>query len=105
MWKAEDLRPLYWTREKINSTSGSLRKPGNQLKRVQLVLLLLILVPAIVNFATPIYNMVDPTLGGLPFFYWFQILMLALTTLPYLAFTAIENRRSRATPSVPHGGR
>jgi len=56
------------------------------LKRVQIVLLLLILVPAIVNFATPIYNFVDPTLGGLPFFYWFQILMLALSTLPYLAF-------------------
>jgi len=78
---------------------------GNRLKTVQLVLLLLILVPAVVNLATPIYNMVDPTLGGLPFFYWFQILMLALSTLPYLAFTAIENRRSRATPSVPHGGR
>jgi len=104
MWKAEDFHPLYWTREKINSTSGGLRKPGNRLKRVQLVLLLLILVPAIVNFATPIYNFVDPTLGGLPFFYWFQILLLGLSTLPYLAFTAIENRRSRASPSAPQGG-
>ena len=77
---------------------------GNRLKTVQLVLLRLILVPAVVNLATPVYNMVDPTLGGLPFFYWFQILMLALSTLPYLAFTAIENRRSRASPSVPVGG-
>jgi len=74
------------------------------LKRVQIVLLLLILVPAIINFATPIYNFIDPTLGGLPFFYWFQILMLALSTLPYLAFTMIEDRRSRGSPSARQGG-
>ena len=74
------------------------------MKRVQIVLLLLILVPAIINFATPIYNFVDPTLGGLPFFYWFQILMLALTTLPYLAFTVIEDRRSRASTPARQGG-
>jgi len=104
LWKAEDFRPLYWTREKINSTSAVWGYPRNHLKRVQIVLLLLILVPAIINFATPIYNFVDPTLGGLPFFYWFQILMLALSTLPYLAFTAIENRRSRASLSGRQGG-
>ena len=78
--------------------------PEDQLKRVQLLLLLLILVPGVVNFATPIYNFVDPTLGGLPFFYWFQILLLALSTLPYLAFTLIEDRRSRVTPSAGKGG-
>lgn len=73
------------------------------MKRVQLLLLLLILIPGIINFATPIYNFVDPTLGGLPFFYWFQILALALSTLPYLVFTWIEDRRSRVT-SIPGGG-
>jgi hypothetical protein len=75
------------------------------LKRVQLLLLLLLLIPGIINFATPIYNSVDPTLGGLPFFYWFQILMLALSTIPYLAFTAIEDRREGSKHSSPQGGR
>ena len=83
---------------------GRMIFPEDQLKRVQLLLLLLILVPGVVNFATPIYNFVDPTLGGLPFFYWFQILLLALSTLPYLAFTLIEDRRSRVTPSAGKGG-
>lgn len=74
------------------------------MKRVQLLLLLLLLIPGIINFATPIYNSVDPTLGGLPFFYWFQILMLALSTLPYLVFTLIEDRRSGTNPPARSGG-
>jgi len=78
--------------------------PEDQLKRVQLLLLLLILVPGVINFATPIYDFVDPTLGGLPFFYWFQILLLALSTIPYLAFTLIEDRRSRIAPAAGKGG-
>jgi len=29
----------------------------------------------------PIYNKINPTLGGLPIFYWYQILLLAVTTI------------------------
>jgi hypothetical protein len=62
-------------------------------KPVQIGLVLLIVVPAFINFYVPIYNFINPELGGLPFFYWFQILLLLLTTLPYLAFSYIENKR------------
>ncbi len=42
---------------------------------------ILILIPFAVYFAVPLYNIVNPQLGGLPFFYWFQILMLPITAL------------------------
>ncbi len=63
-----------------------------------IALALLIIVPAFINFYTPIYNYSKPALDGMPFFYWFQILLLALTTIPYLAFTFIEKRRRVELP-------
>ncbi|MGI0078531.1 MAG: DUF3311 domain-containing protein [Nitrososphaerales archaeon] len=63
-----------------------------------ITLALLIIVPSFINFFIPIYNYVNPQLGGMPFFYWFQILLLALTTIPYLAFTYIEKKRSLELP-------
>jgi len=47
--------------------------------------LLLILVP--LTMWVPLYNRVEPTLAGFPFFYWFQMLTIvigaALTALAY----------------------
>jgi len=47
---------------------------------------LLLLVPLIALF-TPLYNRTDPTLFGMPFFYWFQLFCLfigvAVTSLVY----------------------
>jgi hypothetical protein len=63
-----------------------------------IVLALLIIVPAFINFFTPIYNYSQPALDGMPFFYWFQILLLFLTTIPYLAFSYIEKRRNLELP-------
>ena len=68
------------------------------MKAIEVALVLLILVPAFVNFYTPIYNRANPTLAGMPFFYWFQILLLAICVIPYLAFTYIEKKRQ--TPPV-----
>ncbi len=39
----------------------------------------LILIPFAAYFSIPFYNAVDPTLGGLPFYYWFQMLMLPVS--------------------------
>jgi hypothetical protein len=74
------------------------------LNRIQILLVLLLLIPGAVNLATPIYNYKDPALFGLPFFYWFQIFALGLSTLPYLAFTMIEDKRSRVGPKMSDGG-
>jgi len=29
----------------------------------------------------PYYDKVDPTLGGIPFFYWFQLLLVLITAI------------------------
>jgi hypothetical protein len=51
------------------------------------VLSLLILIPSIINLLTPLYNRALPEFFGMPFFYWFQILWLALCSGFYLGFT------------------
>ncbi|MDL5155015.1 DUF3311 domain-containing protein [Actinomycetospora termitidis] len=38
---------------------------------------LLLLVP-LVSLITPLFNVREPTLVGLPFFYWFQILVIPI---------------------------
>lgn len=68
------------------------------IRSTEIVLALLIIVPSFINFFTPIYDYANPYLDGMPFFYWFQILLLALTTIPYLAFTYIQKRRNIELP-------
>jgi len=46
----------------------------------------------LINFYTPLYNYVNPKFEGLPFFYWFQIMMLFIVVIPYLAFTYLAKR-------------
>ncbi len=38
-------------------------------------------VPLVLAFAFPLYNRQTPSLIGIPFFYWFQLLMPVLTTV------------------------
>ncbi len=54
---------------------------------------LLLIVPSFINFFTPIYNYANPRLDGLPFFYWFQILMLFVSSAAYFGYTYIQGRR------------
>ncbi len=53
-------------------------RPGKKRRSWALLLLLL---PFIVLLIPPIYNHTDPELIGIPFFYWFQLLMILLTAL------------------------
>jgi hypothetical protein len=50
---------------------------------------LLLLIFAVFALWVPLYNKVDPTFIGMPFFYWFQLLLLligaAVTALVYFA--------------------
>ena len=41
----------------------------------------LLLVPIVVPLIVPLYNQVDPQLGGWPLFYWLQLLFVALGVL------------------------
>jgi hypothetical protein len=45
----------------------------------KLVAAILLVIPFVVYFDVPFYNVVTPELGGLPFFYWFQLIMLPVS--------------------------
>jgi hypothetical protein len=51
----------------------------------------LLLVPIVVPLIVPLYNSVDPKLGGWPLFYWLQLLFVGLGVLT----TAIVYRMTR----------
>jgi len=37
--------------------------------------------PGLVALATPLYNRVDPQIFGMPFFYWFQLVLVPVSAL------------------------
>ncbi len=49
-----------------------------------IVAAILLLIPFAVYFDVPFYNVVNPQWGGLPFFYWFQMLMLPVSAILFL---------------------
>ena len=52
---------------------------------------LLLIILCVVSLWVPLYNMVDPTLGGIPFFYWFQLLLvLASAVIIAIVYFATE---------------
>jgi uncharacterized membrane protein len=55
----------------------------------------LLLVPIVVPLLVPIYNRVEPTLFGWPFFYWVQLLFVGLGVLT----TVLVYRATRRSPA------
>ena len=52
---------------------------GNGTTRRSRYWLLLLLIPFIATLIPQLYNAKDPTLAGIPFFYWYQLLWIILT--------------------------
>ena len=42
---------------------------------------LLLLIPCLAAIATPWYNMIEPRLFGFPFFYWFTLALIPISSL------------------------
>jgi uncharacterized membrane protein YhaH (DUF805 family) len=59
---------------------------------------LLFLIPFIAVLWVPFYNRMEPELGGIPFFYWYQLAWILLAAAIVLVVYAIEAKR-RATKS------
>jgi hypothetical protein len=61
-------------------------RAGREVKRGWYALLLL---QYVLSLCVPFYNTVEPKLAGVPFFYWYQLLMVlvcaALTAVVYFA--------------------
>lgn len=45
---------------------------------------ILILIPFVVYIDVPFYNVINPVMWGLPFYYWFQMAMLPITALLFI---------------------
>lgn len=64
------------------------------MKSKDLVAAVLILTPFLVYFAIPTYNSIQPTLGGLSFFYWYQTLWLGISAALFFAAAVLIGRKS-----------
>ena len=42
---------------------------------------LLLLIPCVIALWTPLYNSTSPELFGVPFFYWFQLVMILVSAV------------------------
>lgn len=47
-------------------------------RRLAMVHYVLLLVPFVGTLWVPFYNRVEPAVGGIPFFYWYQFLWIPL---------------------------
>jgi hypothetical protein len=46
---------------------------------------LLLWIPCVIALWAPFYNVVEPSLFGIPFFYWFQLLLIPVSALTIYA--------------------
>jgi hypothetical protein len=67
--------------EDISSMAGRtpFARPGGNVKFI------LLLVPCILALWVPLYNSISPTLFDIPFFFWFQLILVPLSALAILA--------------------
>ncbi len=59
---------------------------------------LLFLIPMIAVLWVPFYNRTEPSLGGVPFFYWYQLALVLVGAATVLAVYLLETRVTKVTP-------
>lgn len=57
----------------------------------------LLIIPFLLVVWVPFYNRIEPTLAGIPFFYWYQLAAILLGAAVVMAVYLLEMRISRAT--------
>ena len=58
--------------------SSATRQPS---RATRLFVYALFLVVAVVTLAVPFYNRTEPSIGGIPFFYWFQVAWILVSAV------------------------
>ena len=64
---------------------------------------LLFIIPFIAMLWVPSYNRIEPVLGGIPFFYWYQLGWILLDAAIVLLVHVIETRITQVTESSRKG--
>jgi len=54
--------------------------------------LLFLIVPSLLLLVPPLYNRIEPALIGMPFFYWFQLVLIPVTALGIYAADRLGKR-------------
>jgi hypothetical protein len=57
----------------------------HELPRGENMKLILLLAPCVLALWVPLYNSIPPVLFGIPFFYWFQLILIPISALAILA--------------------
>lgn len=55
---------------------------------------LLLLIPLVGTLIPPIYNRVEPGIGGMPFFYWYQLAWVAVSAVITVVVYRLTGPRS-----------
>ena len=55
---------------------------------------LVLFVPCLISLWVPFYNTVDPTLAGIPFFYWFLLAMIPVSSAFIWVASLMEGDKS-----------
>jgi hypothetical protein len=58
-----------------------MNRPTHSSRKNRSWLLILLILPFIVLLYPPFYNFREPEFIGMPFFYWFQLLMILITAI------------------------
>ena len=57
----------------------------------------LLIIPFLLVAYVPFYNRIEPTLGGIPFFYWYQLAAILLGAAVVVAVYLLETRITRTS--------
>jgi len=63
----------------------------------------LLVVPFVATLLPFLYNRAEPSLFGMPFFYWYQLAWVLITGC-LLGFVVYATRDARGTPAAPPTG-
>ena len=78
----------------IAADSRGLLVANDRKRKIFQPLYLLLLIPYLAMMWVPSYNRIEPSLFGIPFFYWYQMLWIVLGAAVMLPIYLREERRT-----------
>jgi hypothetical protein len=89
------------------TTPSKTLSPLSPLSPLRLFATFCVLAPTVAVIAVPTYNSSTPRIGGFPFFYWYQLILVVITgVLMVAAYFAIraDERQRKAYRAASAGG-